>query len=176
MFGSTETCVIATRRTAMEEWWQPYPGMLLEPGAAGTIVRAPWLARPQLLQDIVRLRDDGWFTVTGRHSDLLEVAGKRASLADLTRRIASLPGVLDVHVFQPDAGDRAGVARCAALVVAPGLSAREILKRLRPAVDAVFLPRPLLVVPELPRNEVGKLSIERAKALLTAASRPRREK
>jgi acyl-coenzyme A synthetase/AMP-(fatty) acid ligase len=61
------------------------------------------------------------------------------------------------------------VCRCAALVVAPGLSAREVLRRFRREVDAAFLPRPLVVVPALPRNQVGKLSMERVLALLGSA-------
>jgi len=185
MFGSTETCVIATRRTATEEAWKPYPGLCIEPTDFGTTVRAPWLPRPELLQDVLAPAGDGSFTVVGRHSDMIEVAGKRASLADLTRRIAGLPGVQDAHVFRPAADGGAAVPRCAALVVAPGLSAREILGRLRREMDAAFLPRPLVVVANLPRDEVGKLPLERARALLagalrcdgppvTSASRPRR--
>jgi acyl-coenzyme A synthetase/AMP-(fatty) acid ligase len=165
MFGSTETCVIATRRTAQDDDWRVYPGIQLEPVEGSTIVRAPWLACDQLLQDIIALRADGSFTVVGRHSDLVEVAGKRASLADLTRRLASLPGVEDAIIFQPES-EGGGVCRCAALVVAPGLSAREILRRFRLEVDAAFLPRPLVVVPALPRDPVGKLSMERVLALL----------
>ncbi len=171
MFGSTETCVIATRRTATQKHWRPYPGIQLEPTGSATIVRAPWLPRAELLQDILSLREDGSFTVIGRHSDVVEVAGKRASLADLTRRIASLPGVRDAHVFRPLAENPAGVPRCAALVVAPGLSAREILRSLRHEMDAAFLPRPLVVVAELPRNEVGKLPMARVQEMLAGASR-----
>jgi acyl-coenzyme A synthetase/AMP-(fatty) acid ligase len=38
----------------------------------------------------------------------------------------------------------------------------------------VFLPRPLVLVPKLPRNEVGKLPRERLlEALATSALRPR---
>ena len=170
MFGSTETCVIATRRTAQDDGWRAYPGIRLEPVEGGTIVRAPWLAREQLLQDIIEMRADRSFTVVGRHGDLVEVAGKRASLADLTRRLISLPGVEDAIMFQPAAGN-GGVRRCAALVVAPGLSAREVLQRFRREVDAAFLPRPLVVVPVLPRNQVGKLSMERMLALLGSARR-----
>jgi acyl-coenzyme A synthetase/AMP-(fatty) acid ligase len=168
MFGSTETCVIATRRTSQDAGWRPYPGVRLEPMEGSTIVSAPWLAGDQLLHDIVAVRADHSFAVIGRHSDLVEVAGKRASLADLTQRMISLPGVEDAIVFQP-ATESGGVRRCAALVVAPGLSAREILRRFRREVDAVFLPRPLVVVPALPRNLVGKLSMERMLALLGTA-------
>lgn len=169
-FGSTETCVLATRRTATDAAWRPYPRVTLAPDADGTTVRAPWLPRPQRLHDVMDLRDDGGFTVAGRSGDIIEVAGKRASLGDLTRRLLSLEGVRDAVVFQPPA--RPGSPnRCAALVVAPGLAAREIAKRLRPQVDAVFLPRPLVIVPELPRNDVGKLPRERLLAILAAARR-----
>jgi acyl-coenzyme A synthetase/AMP-(fatty) acid ligase len=172
-FGSTETCVIATRRTAHEDGWRPHPGIRLEPGEEGTTVTAPWLPRPERLHDVVELRDDGTFVVVGRGRDFIDVAGKRASLADLTRRLQSLPGVEDAVVFQPPAGG-GGARRCAALVVAPGRTARELLEGLRGQFDPVFLPRPLLLVPKLPRNEVGKLSRERLlEALATSTLRPR---
>jgi acyl-coenzyme A synthetase/AMP-(fatty) acid ligase len=171
-FGSTETCVIATRRTAHEDGWRPHPGIRLEPGEEGTTVTAPWLPRAEHLHDIVELRGNGTFVVVGRGSDVIEVAGKRASLADLTRRLQLLPGVEDAVVFQPPAGG--GARRCAALVVAPGRTVRELLEGLRGQVDPVFLPRPLLLVPKLPRNEVGKLPRERLlEALATSALRPR---
>ena len=78
-FGSTETCVIATRRTAHESGWRAYPGVRLVPGEHGTEVSAPWLPQKQFLHDIVVLRTDGTFTIAGRGSDMIEVAGKRGS-------------------------------------------------------------------------------------------------
>jgi acyl-coenzyme A synthetase/AMP-(fatty) acid ligase len=48
----------------------------------------------------------------------------------------------------------------AALVVAPTLTAREVLEQLASGVDSAFLPRPLLIVEQLPRNELGKLPRE----------------
>jgi acyl-coenzyme A synthetase/AMP-(fatty) acid ligase len=48
------------------------------------------------------------------------------------------------------------VQRVAAAVVAPTLSAADILDAMAQGVDPAFLPRPLLLVPELPRNELGK--------------------
>jgi acyl-coenzyme A synthetase/AMP-(fatty) acid ligase len=174
-FGSTETCVIATRRTARENGWRPYPGIRLEPGDGGTSVSAPWLARTERLHDVIEVQSDGTFTVVGRGGDVIEVAGKRASLADLTRRLLALPGVEDAVVFQPPVAGGGVAGRCAALVVAPGTTAGELARRLREQVDPVFLPRPLVVVPKLPRNDVGKLPRERLlEALATSASRPRR--
>ncbi|MCJ7451071.1 MAG: AMP-binding protein, partial [Steroidobacteraceae bacterium] len=41
-FGSTETCIIASRRTAVDDAWRPYPGVTLEPADDGTQVDASW--------------------------------------------------------------------------------------------------------------------------------------
>ncbi len=54
----------------------------------------------------------------------------------------------------------------AALVVAPTLTAESILEQLAHSVDSAFIPRPLLKVASLPRNEVGKLPRERLLAAL----------
>lgn len=171
MFGSTETCVIATRQTAREAGWRAYPGIRLRPVTAGTAVNAPWFAAEQLLQDILELAGDGTFTVIGRQSDLIEVAGKRASLADLTRRLAALPGVRDAVVFQPPPAAGGRASRCAAFVVAPGVSARAVAQRFGQVVDPVFVPRPLVIVPALPRNDVGKLPLAQLIEMLAAARR-----
>lgn len=158
VFGSTETCVFASRRTTTEEHWTLYAGAQLHPQPDGTQVDAPQLDAPRLLPDIVTLTADGrGFRLRGRQADMLEIAGKRASLGDLTRRLLAIPGVQDGVVFQLEGGDALGVHRIAALAVAPELDEHAILEALRRAVDPVFLPRPLLRVAVLPRNETGKL-------------------
>lgn len=157
LFGSTETCVIAWRRTAQDIAWTPMPGVRLAPQPDGTAVHAPHLAQPVALADLVEVHADGRFELRGRNADLLEIAGKRASLGDLTRRLLSLPGVRDGVVFQLDPCARTGVARIAALAVAPDLEEARIVSMLREHVDEVFLPRPLKRVAMLPRNETGKL-------------------
>lgn len=159
-FGSTETCVIASRQPAREEAWCTYPGVTLEPLGSGTRVIAPWFTEAALLQDVIELNEGGRFVVRGRNADLVEVAGKRASLADLTRRVLAVPGVRDAVVFQPDGPAGAAVQRLAALVVAPALTDADVLSRLAGAMDPAFLPRPVVLVDQLPRNEVGKLPRE----------------
>ncbi|HEY2396392.1 MAG TPA: AMP-binding protein [Rudaea sp.] len=164
VFGSTETCVIAHRRTVRDEPWRLYRGIELHPQPDGTLVHAPHFEAPTLLQDIVELLPEHRFRLCGRNSDLLEIAGKRASLADLTRHLLALDGVHDGVIFQLDA-DARGLRRLAALVVAPTLDEARILAALRAAIDPVFLPRPLRRVDALPRNAAGKLPRE---ALLAA--------
>ncbi len=163
MFGSTETCVFATRRTSRQDVWKIYEGVVLETGAESTRVSASWYERPQRLMDVLERRGADGFVALGRNSDLVEVAGKRASLADITRRLCAVPGVEDAVAFQPD-GAAAGVAnRVAAVVVSRGIGAKEIAAQLSTSLDAVFLPRPLLLVDKIPRDAVGKVA--RAKLL-----------
>jgi acyl-coenzyme A synthetase/AMP-(fatty) acid ligase len=158
VFGSTETCVFASRRAACEADWTLYPHAHLQPQPDGTQVSAAQLDAPRLLPDIVSLSADGRrFRLCGRQADMLEIAGKRASLGDLTHRLLAIPGVQDGVVFQLDDDGALGVHRIAALAVAPSLDPHTILDALRCAIDPVFLPRPLLKVDALPRNETGKL-------------------
>ena len=165
MFGSTETCVIATRLTAREDAWRLYPGVKLAPSPDGATVTAPWFDAATTLADVIELVPPDGFVVRGRNVDMIEVAGKRASLADLTRRILDIPGVRDAIVFQAQPPHSGAVRRVAALVVAPGLAADAIAAHLSRSIDSAFMPRPLLIVPALPRNELGKLSHEALQAL-----------
>ena len=131
---------------------------MLEPSAASTRVAAPWYERPQQLQDVLELRGTNGFVALGRNADLVEVAGKRASLADITRRLCAVPGVEDAVAFQ-SGGGAAGVAnRVAAVVLGRGISAKQISESLSASLDAVFLPRPLVLVDRIPRDAVGKVS------------------
>jgi Acyl-coenzyme A synthetases/AMP-(fatty) acid ligases len=167
MFGSTETCIFARRRTARDTAWTLLPGVRLQPHADGTAVQAPHLAAPVVLADLMEPSADGTsFTLLGRRADLLEIAGKRASLGDLTQRVLAIEGVEDAALvqLQPEPGHMVG--RLAALVVAPTLDEAQILQALRPAMDPVFLPRPLRKVDALPRNETGKLPRDQLMALL----------
>jgi acyl-coenzyme A synthetase/AMP-(fatty) acid ligase len=173
MFGSTETCVIATRLTASQSSWRLYPGVSLEPAADHTWVRAPWFDQATRLQDVVEVAQ-GRMLLRGRNVDMIEIAGKRASLSDLTRRLLGIDGVQDAVVFQPsdeeaEAQGVARVQRVAAAVVAPDVSVADILNAMAQGVDPAFLPRPLLRVAALPRNELGKTTREQLLQLLRQA-------
>lgn len=172
MFGSTETCVFASRRTAIDAAWQLFEGVELQPLQDYTFVNAPWFTAPTPLQDVVEMAGTRRFVVRGRNTDLVEVAGKRASLADLTRRLLALEGVQDAVVFQPDTDGIATIRRVAALVVAPGLTVAQIQSRLAASVDSAFIPRPLFIVDALPRNELGKLPRQVLLAQLQRLAKP----
>lgn len=166
VFGSTETCVIAHRQTARDTAWTLHEGVSLKAQPDGTRVSAAWLPRDLSLADLVDQPDARHFHLRGRHADMLEIAGKRASLADLTRRLLAVPGVEDAAMLQLDRCHARGARRLAALVVAPDTSEREILAALARQIDPVFMPRPLHKVARLPRNAIGKLPRAALLALL----------
>jgi acyl-coenzyme A synthetase/AMP-(fatty) acid ligase len=155
IFGSTETCIFATRRTAQEAAWTPLPGVSVQPQPDGSLIDAPHLPQPVALADLMEVQADGRFHLRGRQADLLEIAGKRASLGDLTRRLLAVPGVRDGVMVQVDSPGK--VHRIAALVVALGLSEGDVLASLRETMDPVFLPRRIRFVDTLPRTDTGKL-------------------
>jgi acyl-coenzyme A synthetase/AMP-(fatty) acid ligase len=156
IYGCSEAGQLATRRTTDGPVWRCLQGFSLRQTVAGT-----WVSGPDehdvLLADEIELTGDHGFVLQGRTGDLINVAGKRGSLADLTRRLMAIDGVQD-GVFLVPANDGDGTpARLAALVVAPGLDASTIMAALRERIDPAFLPRPLRVVDALPRNLLGKL-------------------
>jgi acyl-coenzyme A synthetase/AMP-(fatty) acid ligase len=110
------------------------------------------------LQDVIEVLDNKKFQLLGRSSDLVDVAGRRASLTDLTQRLLRVPGVLDAVVFQPKES-RGLVRRLAALVVAPGRTSAKIRQDFAKTIDPAFIPRPLLIIDQLPRNAAGKLPL-----------------
>ncbi|PJK08076.1 AMP-ligase [Lysobacteraceae bacterium NML120232] len=169
LFGATEVCIFAERRPSHETTWRLLDQVRLQPEREGTQVFRPSLPQPVMLADMVELSADGRsFELRGRQADLLEIAGKRASLADLTRRLQAIEGVVDGAMLQLDA-DAAGVRRLLAVVVAPGMDDATLIAHLRQASDPVFLPRRIIRVAALPRNETGKLPRQALLALLAEA-------
>ncbi|MDZ7748999.1 MAG: hypothetical protein U5K43_09295 [Halofilum sp. (in: g-proteobacteria)] len=157
MYGSTETGLVATRRTVAGEAWEPIAGVAVDADTAGCVVRARHLPEPIRLGDRIEPLGAGRFRLAGRSEDLVKVAGKRGSLDDIASKLLGAPGVHDAAVFVPD-GPGATVRRPVAFVVAPGTGAGPILDYLRARLDPVFLPRPLVHVDALPRGPTGKLA------------------
>jgi acyl-coenzyme A synthetase/AMP-(fatty) acid ligase len=170
IYGSTETGQIAARRPTQANEWRLFPGVKLV--AEGDCVRAcgRHIDTPTVMNDVLELVDDEHFLLHGRKADLVNIAGKRHSLASLNHLLNSIPGVVDGAFFMPDETAANHVTRLAACVVAPELEASGLLAALRRHIDPVFLPRPLLLVDELPRNRTGKLPREALQALLRAGS------
>jgi acyl-coenzyme A synthetase/AMP-(fatty) acid ligase len=172
IYGSTETGQIAARRTALEDEFRLWPGVSLEIVEERCWAQGGHVEQVTPLADVIELRGPERFVLHGRTADLVNIAGKRSSLAHLNHQLNGIPGVIDGAFFvREDAhASLAGVTRLAALVVAPELDVATILARLRERIDPIFLPRPLLRVEALPRNETGKLPQQTLRALITQAA------
>jgi len=172
IYGSTETGQMASRRTALEDRWRLWPGVRLTLGDNHCSAHGGHIARPIALADVLEPSGDEHFLMHGRTADLVNIAGKRSSLAYLNHQLSAIPGVTDAAFFVRDDSEAslAGVTRLGALVVAPRLDAASIIQALRQRIDPVFLPRPLLLVGQLPRNATGKLPQHTLRALTEQAA------
>ena len=157
VFGCSEAGCLARRRAARDEPWQLFEAFTLLEDDDGFRVEADHLPEPVKLLDHLEIKADGRFRLTGRHGDLVNIAGKRASLAELTQRLLDIRGVVDGVIFQPPETGDGRVHRLAALVVAPQLNERQIRQALSQRIDPAFMPRPLRLVESLPRADSGKL-------------------
>lgn len=165
IYGSTESSQLASRRTTAESAWQLLAGVRLEQEDDITFAVDGHVEGRVGLSDIIELLPDGRFLLHGRQADLVNIAGKRTSLAYLNHQIAAVPGVVDAAFFLPDEESPDGITRLCAFVVAPTLNSRQLLAELRPRIDAIFLPRPLVFMEKLPRNTTGKLPRTELQAL-----------
>ena len=165
VYGFTEAGSLATRRTVAENAWHVLDGITLHQESAGCSLQALYLREPIPFPDLVSLQGPHRFVLHGRGTDLVNIGGHRGSLSDLNQKLNEIEGVQDGVFFLPDETGTS-VTRLIAFVVAPGKAAEHILSALRTVIDPLFLPRPLHLVPNLPRNETGKLTREALLGLL----------
>jgi acyl-coenzyme A synthetase/AMP-(fatty) acid ligase len=157
IYGCTEAGQIATRRTVEHDQWHTLDGITLRQDEIGTWVSGGHVEGEVLLHDVIELCARNRFRLHGRNADIVNIAGKRTSLAHLNHHLNSIEGVRD-GVFIAPTGEDATVARLTAFVVAPGIPHDTLMRALRSRIDPVFLPRPLVFVEALPRNATGKLA------------------
>lgn len=159
IYGSTETGLIATRRSTQTDKWQLLPDINLIVESDSVYACGGHVETKTIMNDVIETITKEHFLLHGRIADMVNIAGKRHSLASLNHILNSIPGVIDGVFYMPDETDNDRITtRLAACVVAPELDAAHLLAILREHIAPAFLPRPLLFVDTLPRNKTGKLS------------------
>jgi malonyl-CoA/methylmalonyl-CoA synthetase len=108
--------------------------------------------------DVGKIDKRGYITIVGRSKDLIISGGYNVYPAEIEGYINELPGVLEsalVGVPHPDFGE-VGVA----VVIAKGstkLQGDAIIASLKSRLANFKIPKQCFVVPELPRNTMGKV-------------------
>jgi acyl-CoA synthetase (AMP-forming)/AMP-acid ligase II len=156
-------------------------------GAAGSrvVVRSPAVATGYLpgegrrlgggryVTDDLACRRDGELALVGRLNDLINVKGKKVNPREVETVLAALPAVEDAVVSSgAGSGEGGGMVR-AVIACRPGsLSAADVLAHCRRHLAEHKVPRSVVLVDALPRNERGKVD-RAAVACLVARDVPR---
>jgi acyl-coenzyme A synthetase/AMP-(fatty) acid ligase len=170
IYGCTEAGQVASRRTTEGEAWTLFPDVSLTTRGADVWVGGGHVGDARKLGDVIEPQDNGQFMLLGRTQDLINVAGKRTSLAHLNFQLNAIEGVEDGIFIAPADNEANGIGRLSALVVSRTLTAEQIVSALRERVDAIFLPRPLRLVPVIQRNDTGKVTQQSLNAALAKSS------
>ena len=157
IYGCTETGQLATRRTTQTAQWQLFDGVQFNEQDGQIWASGGHVEHPIAMQDLLEITQDNCFLLHGRASDLINIAGKRSSLAYLNHQLMTVPNIVDGAFFMPDEEPDDKAVRLTVFVVAPELNAATLLQALRERIDPAFLPRPIIFVDALPRNTTGKL-------------------
>jgi acyl-coenzyme A synthetase/AMP-(fatty) acid ligase len=166
IYGATETGQIASRRSTQTREWSLMPGIALSRRDERFFANGGHVDPDTPLADLLELLPGGRFLLLGRIGDLVNIAGKRNSLAYLNHQLLGIEGVVDGVFFMPAIEAPDAATRLCAFAVAPGMTAAAVKGALRERIDAVFMPRPLVLVPELPRDRNGKITRATLDALI----------
>ncbi|NMM10268.1 MAG: acyl-CoA synthetase [Polaromonas sp.] len=157
IYGSTETGQIASRRTTETAEWTLFPEVKLRAEQGRVWASGGHIEQALPLADELELVTAERFLLHGRTADLINIAGKRSSLDYLNYQLNAVPGVIDGAFLMPTDDEGKNVTRLMAFAVAPGMKASTLLAALRERIDAIFIPRPLVILDALPRISTGKL-------------------
>lgn len=121
--------------------------------------------------DLGRFDDHGYLSIVGREKDLVISGGYNIYPKEVETEIDALPGVVESAVYcVPDAD--LGEVVAAAVVLEPGAvaDADAIGAALQDRLARFKIPRGIRIVPELPRNAMGKVQkVELRKAAAETA-------
>jgi malonyl-CoA/methylmalonyl-CoA synthetase len=109
--------------------------------------------------DLARRDDNGYVSIVGRAKDLIISGGLNIYPKEIEGYLDKLEGVQEsavIGVPHPDFGE----AVVAVLVARPGnedLRESDVIAALKPLIASFKVPKRVFVVPELPRNTMGKV-------------------
>jgi carnitine-CoA ligase len=124
--------------------------------------------------DVATVFEDGDLRFEGRGKDMLRVGAENVAAAEIERVIASVAGVLEAAVVgKPD--EFLGEVPVAFVIAADGVEAVEqrVIDACREQLADFKMPRAVLLVSELPRSTLNKVSKKDLRAALTSVQEGR---
>lgn len=180
VLGSSETGGIATRVRGEQAAWQPLAAVdIAVDDEQHLLVTSPFVdagvPQPYRTSDLAELHEDGTFVHRGRADGVVKVGGRRVSLPAMEAWLQRQDGIVDATVVAVDAPGGRGVQLLAA-VVGTGWDAERVREALAERFERSCVPRRVLSVDALPRENNGKLQRSRVLRLfgLDAEGRPLR--
>jgi long-chain acyl-CoA synthetase len=110
------------------------------------------------IPDDLLVRDGDGFKIVGRVSDLINVAGKKVSPAEIEQVLVRFRGVRQAIAFGRPAAAGLRNEEVAACVVADVDCEDELLEFCRRELSAWQVPRKIFILDSMPANERGKIS------------------
>ena len=189
VYGSTETGGIAARQQAGDGAvaWRPLPGVSTAVEAGMLTVRSPWLpdaGQWLLTSDRAEPAGENAFHLLGRSDRIAKIAEKRISLTEMEAILARHPLVQAARTLLLPTRSKSGRELLAAVIeLNPAGLARlselgkaaltaEFKRQLQPHFEAVAVPRSWRLVPALPRDAQGKVTLAALAGLFAAPSPP----
>jgi acyl-coenzyme A synthetase/AMP-(fatty) acid ligase len=186
IFGCSEVGSMACRFTARQEHWRLFDGLNCEASFGKTSsekassekissdalsysISANHLANEHILTDAIEWISAREFRWLGRSDDMIEIGGKRGSIHEMTKILLAAPGVSDGIVFLPTENSASSINRPAAMIVASLVKKEMLIAHFAKHIDPVFIPRPMVWVDSLPREQNGKLTRTKLLTLFQAA-------
>lgn len=109
--------------------------------------------------DIVRVEPDGFVVLVDRLKEMIVTSGYKVYPSQVEDHLRTMPGIADVAVVGEPAGER-GESVVAAVVLeegAHGVDLEAVRHWCEARLARYALPRRLVVLPDLPRSQVGKV-------------------
>jgi acyl-coenzyme A synthetase/AMP-(fatty) acid ligase len=172
-YGSSETGGIAWREDVGGPW-RPFAGVAVGADPNGRLLLdSPLLAlgspRPLPCADRIALREGGRFELLGRMDDTVKVGGKRVAIGEIEARAREVHGVRDAAALAEESGAARGTEIWLA-VAGKDVSAEQLRTELARWLDPTTLPRRVRIVEALPREDNGKLTRRRLRAIFDAGA------
>ena len=140
---------------------RPFPGVSVEIIDGEIIVDTPWhvegIAMPFSLKDMGYMDESGNFYFEGRNDDIVNIRGRKVSLLKIQNRLEQLDEVQEASVVYNGKNDTGIEALVVLKEPAAGMDGRRLSEKLRENLAHFEMPRKIVIVDEIPKNESGKI-------------------